>query len=441
MAKLVSEKKLSEDGKNWLTLALDPFHDFNHQPAGYPDADGSQTIVSCYQYQRDIAAPAGVPGNWDCHVFSLPVAAQMAGVAMYSSADWSTIYTPVAGVFAPICPLNIYSNATGTALLPTIPATANASHLGLPAAGALELESGVTRIIGMGFEVTNTTADINKQGAVTVYRMPQYSSDTCNGSYSNGAGTRVAAVQYKRWKQAPANIAEVNLLKGTRTWAAEHGVYATCVQNSVVNPMAQLGTTTAVFDREEGPPGVVTQIMATPLTEVIGNVGPALSTFAGTISKFTPFDTTGAYFTGLSNATTLTVKLKVYVERAPCQSEPEMVVLATPSAALDTTALELYSHAISQLPVAVTVGENGMGDWFRGVLNVLKNVAGDTGSLLTPFVPGAGIAGKAIQQIAGGMDNLIYRRRQQPAPAVMPRPGPRVKSKDKTKVKMRPLKK
>lgn len=68
---LTDMKKITPDGKEWITLALDPFHDYNKQIAGYPDADASQTVVSCFQYQADLVAPGAV--NWDCHIYNAPV--------------------------------------------------------------------------------------------------------------------------------------------------------------------------------------------------------------------------------------------------------------------------------------------------------------------------------------------------------------------------------
>ena len=47
LTSLVDHHQITEDGKEWLTLALDPFHDYNKQVAGYPDADASHTVVSC----------------------------------------------------------------------------------------------------------------------------------------------------------------------------------------------------------------------------------------------------------------------------------------------------------------------------------------------------------------------------------------------------------
>jgi len=400
---LVANQKLTADGRDWLILALDPFHDLNHQAAGYPDADGSQTVVSCFQYQTDVTVPAGVAGNWDCHVFTTPKMVPTVDKIYQRSADWSVI-TETANTCA-IGPLTIVTAATGAYLGPTIPIPATTKFASLPAAGNLDLVDGVTRVIGMGYEVTNTTAEINKQGTVTSYRMPQYGSKVGSVVRANLANNR-AEIATQGWLFPPMKAEYANLLKGTRTWDAASGVYATAVLNSVENPLTTLSSTATMMQLSVMG-GIATDVTLSPVTEVNNNPFPDASLDAPTHQQCMPYDTTGSIFTGLSNATTLTVKVKFYVERAPMHWEPKLSVLATPSAGYDTIALELYSHAISQLPVAVTVAENGIGDWFRGVVNVLKTVAGGATAVLGGIVPGASEVGNAVQTVLGRMDSFL----------------------------------
>jgi hypothetical protein len=407
---LVANHKLSADGKAWLTLALDPFHDYSHPAAGYPDADGSQTLVSCYQYQADVSAPVGVAGNWDCHVYNNPTATVNTGTLATSNATWNIITETATNPAHNICPLNIVAVASGDPLLPISPAPVNFTYTNLPASPNTDLCAGVSRIIGMGFEVVNTTAELNKQGAVTVYRMPQYASTTGQSFFNNNAATRKGPLSMQRWRRPPSTLAQANLLKGTRTWDASAGVYAVAVQNSVQNPLSISGNTSIVYESASYV-GATSNVDMTSVTNDTVNAPPALTNYSPDPTKPIPFDTTGAMFTGLSLTTTLTIKLKVYVERAPTYAEPSLAVLATPSAGLDNVALELYSYAISQLPVAVTVSENGAGDWFRAVVRTLKDVAGPVSSALNPFIPGASLVGTAAQQVLGKMDTWLNKQK------------------------------
>lgn len=393
---LVKNSKLTPDGRDWLVLALDPFHDYEHPVSGYPDADGSQTIVSCYNYQADINKPAGVVGNWDCHVFNIPMCESSTHTLTGNPANWND-YLDTATTLN-WGPLVIEAGPSGASIAPTAPLVANTQYTALPPLGNASMISGITRVIGMGYEVTNTTSALNKQGAVTVYRMPQYVDGTSNVALRNAAGTQISSVPVRRYRMPPTSIAQVNLLKGTRTWDAAEGVYANCVLNSAHNPM-MLGDNSIMLGSASGYPGVAEVNPRSEVSVMAANASPVPSIKVPLPTQMTPYDTTGSYFTGLSEETTLTVKYRVYVERAPSWTDIDLAVLTTPSAGLDELALRLYSHAISQLPVAVTVKENGIGDWFKGVVSVLRDVAGTTGAFLNPVFPGAGAVGSAVSTI------------------------------------------
>lgn len=414
MDQLVADKRLTAAGRDWLVLSLDPFHDLNHQTAGYPDADGSQTLVSCYQYQTDIVAPAGVAGNWDAHVYTLPLSNSQGYTLGSELADWSSIAELATSPARLQGPLNIVTGPSGSTLIPIAPSVPNTEFATLPATNNTDLIAGVTRIIGMGYEVTNTTAEISKQGAVTSYRMPQYASEASSLLVTNATGTQKATAPGVRWRMPPTNAAAANILKGTRTWDAASGVYATAVLNSVHNPLKLASTSLTVFENQPFS-GAVSQVMYSPYLTANSNTSPVPSLISPYPGQTTPFDTTGSIFTGLSNATTLTVKVKFYVERAPTMAEPALAVLATPSAGLDNTALELYSHAISQLPVAVTVAENGLGDWFKGVVRVVRDVAGVAAPIVGAIHPGAGLAAASASAVLGRMDSFLHKQNRMPS--------------------------
>lgn len=409
---LVKRNVLTPDGKDWLLLALDPFHDYEHTVAGYPDANGSQTVVSCYQYQTDISAPTSAgTGTWDAHVFTLPIAAAVASTIATEDPTWSNMVETASTQHAVLGPLNIFTNASGSDLVPAYPLTGAAAPtvVSLPGASVTDLNSGCSRIIGMAFEVTNTTAKIYKQGAVTSYRMPQSVSDVSQECILNSASTQIGNISMLRARMPPSTTAQANLLKGTRTWAASEGVYATACQSSLANPIRQLSSTMVVF--VDPPTGSSAHsVLFTDYVTHTSNTAPALSALSPLIEKTVPFDTTGSFLTGLSNETTLTVKVKYYVERAPTAYESALAVLASPSAGYDEKALRLYSYAINELPVAVPVAENALGDWFRGVVRVLKNVAGGVSDVMGSVVPGVNFVAKPAAGILGRLDSFLDKK-------------------------------
>lgn len=412
---LLRNASVTPDGVSWARLALDPFHDANHQVAGYPDADGSQTVVSCFQYQFEVPAPGAV--NWDCHLFTLPQQVTTESQQCVQDANWLSVIEANPAVVIPTGLMNIRTGPAGAALAPAIPILAGNVYTAVPGAGVGTLANGITRIIGYGYEVTNTTAELYKQGSVTSYRMPQ-STGHMEIIHSNNAGDRLYKRAGTRLRQVPSTVAQCNLMKGSVTWAASEGVYAVAAQNSISNPLTQESNQTILYDPNPAPTGGASMALINPIFPYgVGAAAPALSAGGPNVNKLGPFDTTGSYFTGLSPQTTLMVKMRVYVEKAPTPIETDLAVLATPSAGYDPRVLELYSHAVSRLPVAVRVCDNASGDWWRSILNVVGKVASGLGLAFSPVVPGAHLIGDGVAHLA----NAITKKSHPPPP---PRPLP-----------------
>lgn len=383
---------LTRDGAEWLTAALDPFHDFEHPLAGYPDATVSQTVMSVYQYDLAIAKPAHVAGLWDAHVFTLPNASQNDYLLTNFDATWKKMISADPPNFWRGSTLNVYTVGTGEKITPDTTPQQYGGGI-LPPLGSEDLTMGVSRVVAMGFEVHNTTSDLHKQGAVTTYRMPV--NDSHFTTILSQSLTGEAQVNGTVYSQPPKTLADALRIKGTRTWEAKDGVYATCMQGSVVNPLKQLSPNTMAFISGTDPGVQCSSWVSTQAWNA------ATGEFSPDASKGIPFDITGAIFTGLSPETTLTVKLRVYVERAPGWNSPDLAPLASPSAGYDVRALELYAQMINCLPAAVKVDENAFGDWWRTVMRVANHVVGPLTDIVSTFVPGARLVGNAAQQVLG----------------------------------------
>jgi hypothetical protein len=173
----------------------------------------------------------------------------------------------------------------------------------------------------------------------------------------------------------------------------------------VQNPLKQLESQQVLYT-----PDASTGAASTVIATQWDAQGPGATAPNATASSFEPnqilpFDTTGVFLTGLSKETTLTVKLKVYVERAPTWAEPALSVLASPSAGYDVRALELYAQVVNLLPPGVKVSDNAFGDWWRAIVSIVKNVAPAVGLALSPVVPGAGIIGMGVGRLAGVVED------------------------------------
>jgi len=228
--------------------------------------------------------------------------------------------------------------------------------------------SGKCRIIASGFEVTNATADLTSQGMVTVYRspVPEYETSTALNivnvlSNPTLQGSLSAIV----CSAPPGNIAEAMLLPGSRQWKAKDGAYCVQALNSNNIPTEEQNNRSILFLDSQGRyvlQNIVSENTTTP--NYATNVA----------STLTKFDISGAYFTGLSNSTTLTVTWNVFVERFPSVNDTDLVVLANPSPQYCPAALEAYAHCIRDMPVGVPVAENGLGDWFNSAIGEISKV-------------------------------------------------------------------
>ena len=153
MGERVLQKNLTQDARDWLVLAMDPFHDYSRQLAGYPDADGSATIVSCYQYELDVSKPAGTLGNWDAHVFTLPTLAKTT-LSPFTVSNGPRILLGAAGENEiTVGPLNVYSADAGQPLCPSSAAAFAPTNLTMQNLDCLtDALPGRSRVIGWGIE-------------------------------------------------------------------------------------------------------------------------------------------------------------------------------------------------------------------------------------------------------------------------------------------------
>jgi hypothetical protein len=124
------------------------------------------------------------------------------------------------------------------------------------------------------------------------------------------------------------------------------------------------------------------------------------------------FHTSGAFFTGLSPQTTLQVNVKMLIEVAPGPGSA-LVTVAKPSPVYDPLALELYSRAINEMPVAVPASMNPAGEWWSGVLSTIGDVAGPALSAigLAPVGMGVSAAAKMLSGIAKKADGSLEKFR------------------------------
>jgi len=253
-------------------------------------------------------------------------------------------------------------------------------------------------------EICNTTSDLNKQGLVTVYRVPVPQNDdgttftVRNNAASGDTITYIGGVSGVYCPVPPTTIAGAQLFAGTKAWPAENGTYNTAVFNTPDVPAQGLNFTAPLLYTTNQTDAAVSM----PLAQRVDN--PPTGTSVGLAGvgnvSWTEFDMSGSFFTGLSNSTTLTINYIVYIERFPTQDDLDLIVTAKRSPEYDVRAQEAYSIIAQSLPVAVPFNENGLGDWFKSAVNMAASILP---AIPHPIAQGLGMAAKAA---AGLYDNF-----------------------------------
>jgi hypothetical protein len=398
---LQKNKEITAAGKAWLLKALDPFHDYDLKTAGYPDAQGGLSVVSMRVSSTTITKPAAAAANWDCIVASLPINVYSSGawasadVNNASSIDIET--TPTQGMTVGSLQINsadagqpLFPNAGPAAWAPT-----NFAYTFLKTQNNINNSLLPGRVIAWGFEVHNTTSELYRQGTVTVGVMPQ--AVRRGMRYFHDDDGALADQWYPTVEASlpPATLADAMTYPNARAWEAKDGVYCAITQNGVENPVVpNSGAITLFFSASNRASGYA-----------LAEEPPA--DYQAYNTQPIPYNTHFAYFTGLSNQTSLTVTQRVWLEEFPKHGDG-LLPQSTPSASYDLNALKLYGAVINHIPCGVPVGENGIGEFFRKVASIISRVAPALGMALSPVLgPEMGLIGSTIGQVAGGVEKLI----------------------------------
>lgn len=435
MRNLCQERLITPEACDWVKYALDPFHDQQlDNLRGYPDVATEPTVVVKIRQAVTVTAPPGLPDGetWDCHMVLSPidyaprsynVGVKAAPVGEVNGVG-NTAYQAAGMITKAIAPEGYYTTVgrmDGLVINSVrgnseygVNETFTPGHMPLEAAGGYqvqninldnyldfnETDNGVYRIVYSGFEVVNTTAQIKKQGAVTVYEY--------GNSYETGASipnaqkhfTGTGEYEYSPtgfynptnyFRSPPNTIAEAKIMPGSHSWAAQDGNYNTA-KFQTENPFQALTSRPWVVCQNQskadagrgyftpdpiegtGGPNTAGSIASSPFLaeQTIAATSVAPEAGAPGPCHFSRMNTSGAYYTGLSAETTLFVTWRVGIERLPSANKPAFLALSQPSATFDPNALVLYNMVANVLPPGCPQGYNDAGKWYNWIANAAK---------------------------------------------------------------------
>jgi len=280
--------------------------------------------------------------------------------------------------------------------------------------------SSIIRVTGAAFEVHNTTEDIYKSGSVTSYKIAREADEAlftwvaagsdpthydtvaatvCNGPPTDAAtaklynghtwdardGCLIPGILDAGESDGEKSLPRMHLVKATndgnvKYWApAEPNSAGTTMYASGIRPRNDAGAVSSAYGAANvmrSPPTVVPEMMVS-----------------------------GAYFTGLSQQTKLTLTLRVFVEVFPAAGN-SLVPLAHPSNPYDAKALQCYQEIMSHMRSGYRVDDNAFGDYFRKAIAVARTV----GQTMMPILPPK-IAGmvKVADNIAAKADRALEK--------------------------------
>jgi hypothetical protein len=392
MNNMIKTKQLTQDGADWLTLRLDPYHDFNRPIAGYPDADANDTIVMARNYEYNVSKPAGSAGNWSAHVFTLPL-----DYASFEQTTSTNARLVGNGEVFYLGLVNVAKDDTGCPLYMTADPVVSPNFSCASIDTFAGIEDGMSRVIGMGIEIIDTTSEMYKQGALTAYKMPITNDTHGTLGYTSLAGDLQAQAHARILTAPPSTVAEAILYRSSVQWETRDGAYMVVGQQGIQNPFETASREFVAITPDSEFDGVDVAMLSTVHALTAFQVPPLITTATSQVCKKINVTQSGIFLSDLANSATFKIRVRVYLERAPLRGEVDLIPLSSPSAPYDYKALALYSYLVSELPVCVPVSFNAKGDWWRWIVNTVAKLAPILGTVLTPIVgPEAMLIGNAV---------------------------------------------
>jgi len=376
-------------GIAYAEIATDPFHDDAVKDLkGYPDMNSMNSVVMCLPQSMTVTKPGALgAGNWSAHIVMSPM-------------PESRSYSLGGGSTGGICYDNVFrcqtSDATytlgGVQCFAALTNTGQVDPYSDIVAGSMSCPpedlSGIVRVIGAAIEIIDSTAQLYKQGVVYAYCLPNSQMDPETYYFQQSTGSPPSITGYgvgsfQSLTRYVTNTADIEKLRGTLSWESKEGVYIVQRPNDIKNVAeqpSQVHPIFALFDKSNNTPYTGGYIM--PTASVVPDDSASLSIHPQVLP---PFHTMGAYFSGLSDQASLTIKWRLIIERMPVSGALQLV--ATPTPGFDPLVMETISQVFGQLPVAVPVSENPEGEWFSRVVSAVKDIT-DWGGPMAMAIPG-----------------------------------------------------
>jgi len=399
----IKNSKMTPQGGDWLVNALDSFHDSDIDNPGMPDGNIAKSIVLKVPQILTISSPVS-SGSWDCSIVDFPTITSGPKIGFVQCQSISVSPNGPNGEIqynlAAFAPAPVGLSAITTPSGGDLDWTAQASaYLTTP---TLTLPStygqSVYRIIGKGFEVINTTKIVDKSGSVILWTQSVPDMRTASTYLYNDSGAAHTGNLCGVLTSAPPkNAAAAELLTNSVLLEASGGCYVNGRMNSVDIPPSTCTPSCYIYYKDT--PNSNAYVAPQPFQVAAFNYAPSCN------QQY--FNLTGAYFTGLSSTTVLTVRYVLTLEVFPTYGDA-LLSTARLSPSYDPIALAAYGKFLQKMPVGCPARDNFLGEWFNKIVSQVRkpfDAVGDIASKI-PIVRNLIKLPKAINS---GLDNISNR--------------------------------
>lgn len=373
---------INRDTSNTLMLVTDPYHDYNLSAVGYPDGSAIMSAIQRRYARTTIANPFTLTAGqtWAFHIYATP----LHFMSTLSTGSLAGNTLTFSGVGVNHGPLNIqYFKYDGSGVILESQTVALGS-----ASPYSNTNMSQVRTVSLGYEIHNTTAEIQRSGSLTVYRAPSNYHDV-NMWSKNGANYIPFGAKFIN--SVPTSIEEATLFPNTRTWEASKGLYSVCLpaphnefsQSIPSNFMVKTGSNSdgyafMYFDHYET---------------------------SRTVATHSPLSCTGVWSSKYSTDQTFTIDFRQILEILPNSNDATDLSFASTCRPIDRLFMKMYKQMYTEIPPGVPVSMNAAGDWVRSIVKIAKTVLPAIGN-----VPGViGKVAQAATPIIHLIDNQVAK--------------------------------
>jgi len=416
--KLIENKILSVHSVSALKVAMDGWHDTTISDfRGIPDKHVGQLFTFDDVAEVEISrttSPVALPvGPWQCRIGAFP----FGNIIPTSSGTLtgSAIESNLAS-FGMLGNVQINYATNGADFAPTGVAGFSNDVQFLSMSSAFLTSK--LKLCGLAIEVVNTTPQLTVGGLVTACNVPQPSSKStfqCTIIDSANPTATPANVGMRLVNSFPKNLKEMAKFSPFQG-EAKQGCYINARMQFQDETPECMPICPVVLDTDITSP--VYPNYMTPNSIEYGRIfaSPTLPTaprsFRSAVNWF-DMDSPVIMLTGLSNETTLMVRVRWFGQIVPDEDNNIFLRAAHPAPVYDPNFFEIYSRAMELCPKACYFTENPSGEWWKSmVASIAKAAAPLLGMIPHPLGKAASVAAAGLGTIMDDQGAQSKRKRK-----------------------------